>query len=239
MAFIGMLKEKYKDVGEFNEKHGTSVESLDALDRNILTKLMKQDNRAFKGAVKKFNALIAEKFYQVTTSAIKKYDPNHLVLGSRFGGGAEPEVLIKTAPYTDIVSLNMYTLKPEVLLRELDKIYKLTGKPLHHSEFCFLMRGRHADTDGAIYPPVDSQKARGEFYRKFANKELSIPYLTGFSWYGYVDPNVRMNFGLIDINDVVYQEAVSVIIETNRELDTRFADIIKGLSNSLKMEEKK
>jgi hypothetical protein len=228
-AFLEMVKEKYTDAAVFNETHGTRIESLDSLDGEMLADLLKEDRKRFKDDIREYNALLAEKFYEVTTAAVKKYDPNHLILGSRFGGGAEPEVLEKISPYTDVISLNKYTLKSDVLRQLMKDCYSRTGKPLHHSEFSFLERGRTGGSGGAGYPPAESQKARGDLYRKFAEVEITIPYVIGFSWHELFDPMENANFGLVDRNDQVYEDAVSVISETNSKIEHRFAEIIRSL----------
>ena len=53
---------------------------------------------------------MVERYFRIVSHAIKKYDPNHLVLGSRFHGKALrlPEVLQGAGPYVDVVSINLY-----------------------------------------------------------------------------------------------------------------------------------
>jgi hypothetical protein len=234
-AFVDLAKQKYGSVEEFNKAHGTSVQSLEELDAKSLVAVLKEDSVNVAGILRDYNGLLAERFYEVTTKAIRKYDPNHLILGSRFGGGAEPEVLRKTAPYTDIVSLNKYTANKGKLLEMFAEFSRLTGgKPLHLSEFSFLLKGRNGGTGHGTYPPVDSQRARGENYARIVQAGIEIPYLIGYSWHEYMDPSEDMNFGLIDKNDRVYEEPVSLISQENRKIEARFAEIVRSLGGGKK-----
>jgi hypothetical protein len=228
-AFIDMIKQKYANAESFNKAHGTSIKSLDALDHQTMETLMKEDRQSLRSDIAAFNSLLAKKFYEVASKAVRQYDPHHLILGTRFGGGAEPGVLESTAPFTDIVSINLYTLKRETLLSTFEDIHRRTGKPIHHSEFSFCIKGRNGGSGGGTYPPVPSQRARGTYYREFAEAEFSLPYVIGFSWYEYVDPKEDTNFGLIDKNDRVYDEAVSQIAEANRKIEEAFAGAIREL----------
>lgn len=230
-AFVDLAKEKHGDIESFNKSYGTSLKSFEELNAKSIGTLLKEDSVKVVSIIRDYNGLLAEQFYKVTSTAIKKYDTNHLILGSRFGSGAEPEVLRKTARYTDIVSLNKYTLNKEKLLEEFAEFYRLTGKPLHHSEFSFLIRGRHGGTGGGKYPPVDSQRERGEYYRKFVQAEIRVPYVIGFSWYEYMDSgDDDANFGLIDKEDNIYEEPVSIIAQANKEVEASFAETIRSLA---------
>jgi len=152
--------------------------------------------------------------------------------GMRFGGGAEPEVLARTAPYLDVVSINRYTKNIEELLELFRRAHELTGKPIHHSEFSFLEKGRNGGEGGGTYPPVDSQRERGAYYRRFVSREVEVPYLIGFSWYEYTDPKPATNFGLVDRDDELYQEPVTIISEANRDVLDRFVEIIRSVHPS-------
>ena len=57
-----------------------------------------------------YTRLVAETYFRVTTEAIRRHDPNHLILGCRFAGvqGAPDEVWETAGRYCDVVSLNCY-----------------------------------------------------------------------------------------------------------------------------------
>ncbi|MCU0456943.1 MAG: hypothetical protein MUE74_11625, partial [Bacteroidales bacterium] len=58
----------------------------------------------------KFMALVAEKYFSVVSSALKKYDPNHMYIGARFYSNEKnyPEFMKTAGRYVDIISNNYY-----------------------------------------------------------------------------------------------------------------------------------
>ena len=57
-----------------------------------------------------FLRLVAKIYFELHYNTIKKYDPNHMILGVRFiGANAPKEVLEEMSPYVDIVSFQPYT----------------------------------------------------------------------------------------------------------------------------------
>ena len=63
----------------------------------------KQDERDFL-------AVVVDRYHRIVSRAIKKYDPHHLFLGSRFHGPdlARPEIFRAAGPYLDVVAVNYY-----------------------------------------------------------------------------------------------------------------------------------
>jgi len=59
---------------------------------------------------KDFLAVVVERYYRIVSQAIKRYDPNHLFLGSRFYGRDldQPEIFRACGPYVDVVAVNYY-----------------------------------------------------------------------------------------------------------------------------------
>jgi hypothetical protein len=56
---------------------------------------------------KDFLAFVVDRYYRIVSSALKKYDSNHMFLGSRFNGRVlnELEVFKAAGPYADVVSV--------------------------------------------------------------------------------------------------------------------------------------
>ena len=57
-----------------------------------------------------FLKFVVARYFRIVSAAIKKYDPNHLFLGSRFHGEALAlaEVFQAAGPFVDVVSVNYY-----------------------------------------------------------------------------------------------------------------------------------
>ena len=58
---------------------------------------------------------LAQRYFSVTTAAIRRYDPNHLILGVKAVAQLiEPELLRAAGPYVDVWSVDDYQLLPAV-----------------------------------------------------------------------------------------------------------------------------
>ena len=74
---------------------------------------------------------MAERYYQVTHDAIRRYDPHHLILGDRYEGKAPlPEEVLRAAmPYVDVISVQHFST-PEQVTSDFARWHALTDKPL-------------------------------------------------------------------------------------------------------------
>ena len=235
-VFRGILRSQYNNIFEFNEKYNTGYSYWGAVEPWVVGKAFRDGMEEAEKDMQLFNAALARQFYKLAHESISRYDPNHLILGSRFATDAEKHVLIGTKNFTDVVSLNRYFQIGtfDYLFEGLNKMHRHTGLPVLHSEFAWLIEGR----DGA-YPPAPSQKARGEAYAEWLNHALEIKELIGTCWYGYVDggwvtePGGEvMNFGLVDIHDKPYTPAVVKIQKANREAVRRFAMLFRRVKST-------
>ena len=79
-------------------------------------------------------------YYKTTTEAIRRYDPDHLILGSRLHGCPRglPQVVKACAEYCDIVSINIYSMwepQDSYFKDEYSVWVKEWDKPFMVSEF--------------------------------------------------------------------------------------------------------
>ena len=58
--------------------------------------------------------LVAERYFALTTAAIKAADPNHLVLGCRFAVPPPKAVIEAAGRHLDVISFNCYDLDAEL-----------------------------------------------------------------------------------------------------------------------------
>ncbi|SPE41188.1 fragment of putative beta-agarase (glycoside hydrolase family 50 protein) [Candidatus Sulfopaludibacter sp. SbA3] len=159
-----------------------------------------------------------EKYLAMVSAALKKYDPNHLNLGIRFGG-TPPDYISRTARAFDVYSLNTYEYEPT---RQVKAAYELSGRPVIIGEFHF---GVPADGLGAGLVQVRDQKERGVAYRYYVEQAAALPGFLGAGWFTGVDESVtgRMdgenyNIGFVDVTDRPYPELVAAAKETFKRL---------------------
>jgi hypothetical protein len=161
-----------------------------------------------------------EKYLHVINGAIKKHDPNHLNLGLRFGGGVPPADMLKASAAFDVYSMNVYST--QVSRKNMEEIYRVTGRPIIVGEFHFGVPGRGL-APGLVQ--VRDQAERGVAYRFYVEQAASFPAFIGSSWFQWVDqPNTgrfdgeNYNIGLVDVTDRPYPELLEAMKTTHRRL---------------------
>ena len=164
---------------------------------------------------------VAERFFRAAHAAVRKHDPGRLILGSRFAGKPPRAVAEAIAPYTDVVSINLYTPSGVPDLKFLRNLYALTRRPILIGEFSWRAqenRSGLANSKGAEVT-VPTQKDRAERLLMFSRELAKEPYLVGMHWFQYADQppagrsldGENSNYGLVDIEDKPYEEVTGAM----------------------------
>ena len=139
---------------------------------------------------KAFIAYCLGVYLEKVTTAMKKYDPNHLFLGCRFNQWSYElvnEEIFKTAgQYMDIISINHYQ-KWEPDAEAMRNWEAWSGKPFFVTEF--YTKGEDSglgNTTGAGWH-VRTQEDRGLFYENFVIKLIESGVCVGWHWFTYQD----------------------------------------------------
>jgi hypothetical protein len=171
-----------------------------------------------------------EKYLDMVGAAFKKYDPNHLNLGIRFGGNP-PDYVSRAAHVFDVYSLNVYEYEPT---RQIATAYEPSGRPVILGEFHF---GVPENGLGAGLVQVKDEKERGVAYRYFVEQAAALPEFLGAGYFTGVDEPVtgRMdgenyNIGFVDVTDRAYPELVAAAKETFKRLEEVHAGKIPPFS---------
>jgi len=175
----------------------------------------------------------AQRYFTVTTAAVRAADPNHLVLGNReVSVMTRREVYLAAAPHVDLLSVNAYTFRPGVAEAALAlsgaedpsdglaAVHAATGLPLLISEFGF--RAADAGLPNSwppIYPTLPTQADRAAAFEGYARRQQELPWIVGYHWFAWVDqpPDGRFdgednNWGLVGLDDAPY-EALTAAME--------------------------
>jgi len=188
-----------------------------------------------------FLQFAAEKYFEITSSAIREADPNHMVLGARFHDSVisfDP-IFVAAGKYCDIISVNYYrawTPRPAQMSGWLEK----SGKPFLITEwYAKAEDSGMANTGGAGWL-VHTQKDRGLYYQHFALGLLANPGCVGWHWFRYadndpdakgVDPsNLDSNKGIVTCRYAPYPP----LLDAMRELNQRTYGLIEALDRSAK-----
>ena len=182
-----------------------------------------------------FLKLAAERYFSATTAAIRRADPNHLVLGARFAGirGAHPVVWEVAGKYCDVVTLNCYpwadldrnvvrmgrSPDSERLADAFGKLYGRTGKPLLVTEWSFPALDTGRPCSHGAGQRFRTQALRAQASELLAKTLLSLPYVLGYDYFMWVDQPASglsdafpedCNYGLLSEEDVPYRELTSM-----------------------------
>ncbi|MCX6307549.1 MAG: T9SS type A sorting domain-containing protein [Bacteroidia bacterium] len=170
---------------------------------NGLTKAQVVAGQTKDSVLQAFATLLAEHYYEVTSAALKKYDPNHLNLGSRLHGrprGIEG-VVKAAAKWCDVVSVNFYdNYSPDNQITNANTYLKWMDKPCIVSEF--YVKGTDAVTAGWVTGysgagwVVKTQMDRGAWYQNTCIELLKSDRFVGWHWFKYRDDD-ESNKGIV------------------------------------------
>ncbi|MGE9271589.1 MAG: hypothetical protein ACQKBU_12360 [Verrucomicrobiales bacterium] len=174
-----------------------------------------------------FVAFAADRYFSIVSKAIRKHDPNHLILGSRFHGAALriPSLFEAAGRHIDVISLNYYhAWTPD--LERLPLWSSLANKPLMITEwYAKAEDSGMGNTSGAGWL-VRSQQDRGMFYQNFTLRLLESRVCVGWHWFRYsdndpeqagVDPsNLDANKGIVTSHYRGYAPLLQAMRELNR-----------------------
>lgn len=146
-----------------------------------------------------FLTFVADRYYSTVATAIKKYDPNHLYLGSRVHGRCIREATFKGSSAVDVVSVNYYhRWSPDP--KEISEWANASGRPVLISEwYAMLMPDPSDDVQGAGFRVRGEQDA-GQFYQNYTLGLLEHPDVVGWHWFKYSPDCGRLGLGIVDKN---------------------------------------
>lgn len=221
-AFVDFMAARYNnDLGTVNRLFGTSAASFAALKDTVIdfAKVPAID-------VSEYIRLASKTYYSTIRNIIKKYDTNHLFLGSSVvptwrtsldwdqGGMA----------FVDAFTVDSYTQNADWIAR-----YAAYDKPLINQEYSFgtSIRGL---TYISAPTKTESIAGRGSAFKTFIESQAANPLFVGSGWYSYYDQPVTgrpdgesYNTGLVNQQDQPYTEMVSIMKEAHAGLDSLHA----------------
>ncbi len=157
------------------------------------------------------------RFLKIAADAIRRYDPNHLILGIRFGNLDLSNDVIEMAKVFDVFSFNRYTYT--LPRKKLDHVYELLDMPILVGEFHFGEPGRGLCPGLAKVP---DQRARGLAYRNYVEHAFAHPGVVATFWYRWRDQPVtgredgeNYNIGMVDVMGLMYRDLIQAVMQTH------------------------
>jgi len=167
--------------------------------------------------IKKFSAMLAERYYSLTNEIIHKYDPGALVLGDRYQSFFYNEIAEAAGKYVDVIStnLNAHWHDGTVCRFFLDNLYKLAKKPVMIGEYYMAANENRSGNKNSIatFPTVQTQKERANNFIVTSKIIAQTPFIVGADWFQFYDEPTHgrtdgenFNMGLVDIHGKPYEE---------------------------------
>lgn len=163
---------------------------------------------------------VANAYYETVTRNIRRHDPNHLVLGDRYGvrAGMPDPVLRAMREYVDVLSVQAFTgadqRRHADVLALLDRCHELTGKPILLADtgnWCATAMNPQRASD------IPDQATRAELYVSTLSAYAERPWFLGWNWCGYVE-NLARGVGMKDPFDEPYRDFVEPVTRFNRRI---------------------
>ncbi len=172
-----------------------------------------------------FLELVAREYFKTCSTAIRKADPNHLILGCRFAGYAPDPVLKALRESVDLVSYNDYSHAAPT--ERLKHIAEVTGKPVMVTEFSFRAMDSGLPNKKGAGIPVATQQDRADLFEKYVTAIAKLPECVGYHWFEYADEpkagrfdGENSDYGLVKIDDTPWSTLVGKLKAINGSLES-------------------
>jgi len=224
---VSVIQQLWQSPSSFSHDWHISLRSWDEL-ANRQT-LPRQPEDAYNRLRDAWMQHILARYFSVTTSLIRKYDSNHLILGVRLKGNAPIEVVRASRAMTDALSINIYTLDVSTYASTFAMMERESQQPIIVSEFSFhSLDGRSGNRNISGFPAqVPNQQGRADSYARFTTDLARVPGVIGADWFQWNDEPATgrgdgedANVGIVDIFDHPYELLVASIGKVTPQLNS-------------------
>ncbi len=199
-AWVNQLVGSYGTVSQLNAAWGTSYASFTGTEATSLLNTTSITATAAYTDKYQFLGQIANRYYSITTNAVRARDPHHLLLGDRYY--VTPlfhEVVTAASHYLDVLSVNMYDpwtnpMGDDMQMEFLDELSAWGGKPVMVGEFSLL--GVASGMPNVPLPAahlVPTDRDRGSGYQLLMSEAARRPLMVGVHWFQHADRGLLNN----------------------------------------------
>ncbi|MBN2452105.1 MAG: hypothetical protein JXR77_17085 [Lentisphaeria bacterium] len=226
-ALVDHLRRLHGDIAAFNRVWGQAVASWE--DVAGLAELPPPDDEA-RAVQTAWLAEVAERYFAVSAAAIRRADPNHLVIGSRFAGNAPEWAWKACARHCDVVTFNHY---PRIdfeggdlshLAELFGSYHALVERPMMVTEWSFPALDSGLPCKHGAGMRVDTQEQKAMCYEVMQHLLFRLPFLVGSDYFMWADePELGIsdtfpedsNYGLVNVDDKPYPELTAMAAKLN------------------------
>ena len=194
-----------------------------------------------------FLRLAARRYFEIIAAAIRRHDPNHLLLGARFAGmsSAHRVVWEEAGRVCDILTFNNYPWadldENAVYFSRKDGVraadayalrYGWAKRPMIITEWSFPALDAGLPSSCGAGQRFRTQSERTKATELFARTLLALPFMVGYDYFMWVDePALGIsrnfpedsNYGLVNGRGEPYREITEMLARLNREAETLHA----------------
>jgi agarase len=192
--------------------------------------------------IEDFNRHLAEAYFGTAAAAIRRHDPNHLVLGARFAGAGNPPdaAWVAAGRHCDVISFNSYPhydadkgifrnfRKPDS--QDIREAYggrwRLAGgAPLMVTEWSFPALDAGLPCTRGAGHRMATQRERAEVSGRYVRVLAKMPYVIGYCYFMWTDQPPEgvsdsfpenSNYGLVSATGKPYVELTSELIRVQK-----------------------
>ncbi|HEY3320999.1 MAG TPA: beta-galactosidase [Planctomycetota bacterium] len=217
-ALVDLMKSRHATIADFNKAWETKLATFDELAALTTPPPAKTD--AARADIAEFTRLVAERYFSIASAAIRKHDPNHMVLGCRFAGQA-PEIVDVAGKYCDIFTINCYRnvdlergVMSDGFEEDLKRWHDQCKRPMMITEWSFPALDAGLPCKHGAGQRVPTQVEKSFCFTVFQKLLFTTPYMVGSNYFMWADePALGIstvfpedsNYGLVNENDEPYE----------------------------------
>jgi hypothetical protein len=202
----------YLALPESDTGHKAAKEWWQAHSRTLGRKKITAEDKA------SFMEYLARRYYSTVSSAIKKYDPNHLYLDSRVHGRTiKPPVFRGAKGLVDVMTVNYYH-RWSAEQERLSMWVEYSGVPFIVSEwYAQSLKKPDTDASGAGFR-VKTDADRGLFYQNLVLGLLENTGCVGWHWFKYGGDGDGFHKGIVSREYEPHTDILKLMGEINRQV---------------------
>jgi hypothetical protein len=183
-AWIALLQQRYASSGDAGRTYDLTASSWNDLAAKTGWSAVADSVKAGEDS-RAFLHNIIRQWYSVRKDAIRRYDPNHLIIGDKLNVNRDARdmeemsaVLRIMKDYVDLTCMQYYAPFAEQK-PVLARIYAETQKPILNGDTTYLRNDERKKSD-------EFYTAMGETYSRELAALFALPYYVGFHHCGYI-----------------------------------------------------
>jgi Beta-galactosidase len=219
-ALIAQLADTHREPQLLAEAWGVPLSTWDDLRAaGLALPHSSLERPAVTADLAAFTRRFADAYFRTVAEALRRHDPDHLYLGSRFAWQTT-EAVEACARWCDVVSFNRYRRSIADDPAEWTRFHAL-GKPALIGEFHFGSVDRGLFWEGLV--GVGKEGERGPAYARYLHAVANNPDFVGAHWFQYLDEPLtgrtldgeNAHIGFVAVTDLPYQDLVTAAREAN------------------------